>query len=306
MLFDDEDVSGRRLSPSRKRRRRGKSVLNVKARLAVKQKDRMIRVGVLVMAPVALAAVVALTWWGGRTAGRLLFSRNDRFRVAQLEIVDGQIITEALIREYTGLREGMNLFEPDIGAIRRKFLRHTPVVRSMSISRHLPGTLHIEITERQPIGRLGRRRHLVVDEDGFVFGQRYQQNHIPIITGTEEQGLRPGNSLDGLALDAVRVLALCRRSGLDQDIVVVEIDTRGSFSGREDALRLYLAGHTSVDLWWDRRKPGGEENLDGLLDRLVFLRSVLKRAEREGHALRTVNLTLEDYEDNCPVTPRWD
>jgi len=38
---------------------------------------------------------------------------------------------------------------------------------------------------------------------------------------------------------------------------------------------------------------------------LRYLRAVLRRAAQEGQRLQTVNLTLDDYTENCPVTPVW-
>jgi cell division septal protein FtsQ len=303
MLFDDTDVHGRRLGRSDRGRR--KQVLNVRGGGTAGAHSPGYRLAVLVLVPVVLAGLVVGLWFGARWSGRMLFSRNDRFRIARLDITAGQVITAPLIREYTGLQEGLNLFAADIGAIRRTLLRRTPVVRSMTISRLLPDTLTIEIVERQAVARLGRRGSLVVDGSGMIFSRRDGQRHLPVLVGLSEGRMKPGERVQGAGRDAAWLLDLCEQTGIDRDVVVSAIDVRGGFSGREDALRLYLSGGTTVDLWWDR-SGGAAASEDRLRNRLLFLRGLLRRAAKERRTLRTVNLTLEDYTRNCPVTPSWD
>lgn len=305
MLFDDEDISGRRLLGSKKRRRRTrKPRLKLNARVGGQKHSPVTKVAVFVLAPVVLAVFVALLWLGVVLAGRALFTGNDRFIIHELDVTPGRVITESLIREYTGLHEGMNLFEPDISEIRMKFLHHTPVVKSMTISRHLPDTLRVEIRERQPVARLGPRGHLVVDGEGWVFGLGARNQSLPIIIGYDTRSLKPGSHLAGLALDAVRVLDVIRRTGMDSEIAVTDIDVSGGFSGREDSLRIYLASYTTVDFWWQRDKRGNGSSLSDLHERLMFLRGILRRAEQEGQIVRSVKLTLEDYQKKTTVTYR--
>jgi len=304
MWFDDEELSGRRLRASKSKRPR--AILRVSARQSTQKRARMYRLAVFVLLPVALAIACGLAWWGTRLVGSYLFSKNDLFVIKHLNITAGEIITEPLVREYTGLHEGMNLFAPDIRAIRRRFLAHTPVVKAMNIRRVFPDTLQIEVTERQAIARLGRRGYLVVDDEGSVFAHRGGGGRQPPeISGHSRPSLKPGQRLDGLPRDAVRVLAACQEHGIDRELVFSEINAAGGFSGREDALRFYLEGGVTVDFWWPRGRGQRESADDEMLERLRYLRAVLRRAAQEGQRLQTVNLTLDDYTENCPVTPVW-
>jgi hypothetical protein len=63
-----------------------------------------------------------------------------------------------------------------------------------------------------------------------------------------------------------------------------------------------LDSGTEVDLWWPRRDLKSAESITDLQNRLIYLRGVLKRAKQDGQRLRRVNLTLESYRNNCPVT----
>ena len=305
MWFDDEEVSGRRRLSKRRVSRR-KNVLNVRARASASGHSRGYRLAVLVLVPVVLAGIATALWFGVRWTGHMLFSGNDRFRIEALDIAAGQVITAPLIREYTGLREGMNLFAADINEIRRTFLRRTPVVQSMTISRLLPDTLRVEIVERQAVARLGRRGSLVLDGKGIVFSQHTGNRYLPVLVGYGGTRLKPGQRIGGLGLDAAVLLDLGEQTGIDRDVVVSAIDVRGGFSGRDGALRLYLTGGTTVDLWWERHHEDGQEGLNDLQGRLLFLRGLLRRAAKEHKTVRTVNLTLEDYRENCPITPSWD
>ncbi|MBN1558298.1 MAG: FtsQ-type POTRA domain-containing protein [Lentisphaerae bacterium] len=304
MLFEDQDIFGPRLRrPARGRRR--KPVLNVRARSRASRRSRVYHAAVFVLVPAVLAAATVLAWFGLQWTGRLLFSRNDRFTVRHLDIAPGRVITEPLIREYTGLHEGMNLFAADIASIRRGFLRRTPVVKAMTVARLLPDTLQVAVTERQAVARLGRRGTLVTDGSGMVFSQHTGKKYLPVLIGLDGSQLRPGRRFGGLALDAARVLDMCERTGLDREVIITAIDVRGNFSGREQALRLYLAGGTTVDLWWVRGEADGTAPAEDLQARLVFLRGLMRRAAKEQKPVQTVNLTLDDFENNCPITPRW-
>jgi hypothetical protein len=256
--------------------------------------------------PSVLVLVAALLWLGFRAAASALFARNDTFRIVRLELPDSPGIVRDYVRGKCGIGPGTNLFAFSVAEMRREFLAGAPNFKSMEISRILPGTLRVEVVERVPVARLGRRGHLAVDAEGVVFGVGTRRGTLAVVEHHDDRALRPGDRVDGLARDAVRLLDVCERMALGQDIRVRAIDVRGQRAGRDDVLRLYLDGGTTVDFWWHRRKHGGLTPSEDLRDRLLFLRGVLVRARKERRPLWTVNLTLDSYVDNCPVTPRWD
>jgi len=284
MWFDDEETSGKRLL-SRKRNARRAPILKVNTRLRVQKKTKMYRIAVFVLVPAVIAAASVLLWFGVCMAGRLLFSSNDRFRIVNLEIKEGEVITGDLIREYTRISEGMNLFEFDIGNIRDAFLRRSPNVKSMEISRYLPDTLKIEVVERTPLARIGWRGHLVTDREGFVFGFRSGLRGLPVITGYRARNLRPGRRVGGMALAALEVLDACDNPTLGINVESVE-------TGNADYLVLRLSDRKSVKLSWDKMGRMTRESRRLLRGKLGRLARTLQ--SEHGRRLTKIDATLDN------------
>jgi len=296
LWLEDEEVGGRGFL---RRAYRG-SRLNVKVggrrRVPASPTTRLLVVGGLV----AAAFVGWLTW---RWLVGVLFIRNPAYQIANLEIRGGGELASYFIREKKGITEGTNIFAFSIAEIREEFLsqRYSSKYKSMEISRILPDTLRVEVIGRVPLARLAYSGNLVADAEGWVFGVGTSgKPTLPVITGYGGAPLRPGDRVQGGLRDALTMLDLLEKTGIGRDILITTVDVRGGFSGKRDDMKLIVNGETEVILWWPRREPqGGTENLR---ERLMVLRTILRSARQEGRRLRTVNLSLEDYKANCPVT----
>jgi len=287
MWFRDIELSGRSLRGGELKFGRQPS-WKMHSRLNMRRGTGGARTAVFVLVPIILVAGGALLWWGARWAGRRLYSENDRFAIRCLEITGGPVITAELIREYTGIREGMNLFKVDIGKIRAKFLERAPNVRAMRISRYLPGTLRIEVAERHPLARIGRRGSLVADRDGYVFGIRSGLRALPSIEGYRDAHLKPGSRLRGAALAALEVLAMCDNPKLGLRVRAVEVD-------RDEYLVVSVSvGRpvTRVQLAWPGMGQGTRESQAHLLARLKGIRETL--VSEEGRGLSELDATFGD------------
>ena len=308
MWFEGEDLSGRRYSSRRRRNKRRAPVLRVRTRSSLRKNAAgRNRLGTIVLAAAVAGVAALMIWLGLRWVGNTLFAANEAFTIKHLIIKDGPVIKADLIREYTRIRRGANLFEFDIGRIRRDFLQHVHSVRSIELTRLLPDTMKVEITERLPVARIRQRRlgDVVADRDGRVFAVNAVSRHLPTLSGYEGEKLRPGDEVAGLARDAITVLAVCRHLSVGHDLGIASIDVRGGAGGREDALELHLERGTVVSLWWNRAPRGELTPIQDLHQRLLFLRSLIRLAEKEDQPLWSVNLTLDDYRNNCPIKPRW-
>lgn len=260
MWFDDEEVSGRRRFKGKRTLSRN-PILNVNVYLSDKRRARAYRVGVIVLLPTLIIAVGALLWFGLRSAGELLFSENDRFIITNLDIKGGVVITSDLIREYTQISEGMNLFGFDISKVRQEFLQRAPNVKSIKIIRYLPDTLKIEVIERVPLAAIGRRGYLVADSEGCVFGLRTRSRTMPVITGYSSRGLRPGSKIQGMGLAAIEVLDICESPEIGLRVVHIDV-------GNRKFLIVYLSNGKLGRLAWDSMGEMTEESRRKLLVKL--------------------------------------
>jgi hypothetical protein len=300
MWFDDEEVSGKRLFWKRHAHRNAalKTRLRASARGAGLPPPR-----VLLTAAAGVVSAAVLFGFGWRGANALLFSGNSAFNIAHLEVEGGGDLVAYFIRK-NGIREGANLFSFDIEAIRNEFLsqRFSARYKSMEIARLLPGTLKVSVVEREPVAQVGQAGGLLVDAEGCVFGAGLLKHGLPVITGCPAGTLRPGDRVQSGVRDAVTVIETCEKAELSRDIMITAIDVRGGFTGKRDDLRLLLDNDVAVDLWWPRRDRQAAESQEALKQRLIFLRAALRRARQDGLRPRRINLALESYRSNCPVT----
>jgi len=221
MWFDDEEPKGGRLFRGQRSGSRN-TILKVNTRFADRKNSQKVGTGVL-LAVIVVGITIAL-WIGCEFVGRILFSENDRFRIKNLNIQEGTVITRDLIKEYTQIKEGMNLFSFDIAKIRKDFIRQSPNVKTMEIRRQLPDTLQIRIVERLPVARVGKRCPFLADGEGYVFGARAGYRELPVITGYRDPSLKPGGKLNGISLAALEVMEVCYDQKIGLHIEEVEVN----------------------------------------------------------------------------------
>ncbi|MDI6775254.1 MAG: FtsQ-type POTRA domain-containing protein [Verrucomicrobiota bacterium] len=287
MWFDDGEMTGRRWSRKNRRRRAPRHpILAVNTRLNAQRDQEVRRIAWIVLALLVLTAATAFGYFGYAQTWELLFANNPNFTIRTLDIrtEPGAVITPTLVREYTGLEEGANLFAVDIARIRRDIMARVPNVRDMEITRRLPGALRIEVYERIPIAAIQQKRgpDVFVDEQGYVFAARVRREGLTLITGCDGPVLRLGQRVEGLLMDAVLTRDTSAKIPAALELEIVEIDVRGKLEGRDDALRLRLASGTAVSFWWPRPEDDATCGLQALQDRLTFLAAVLRWHRRNG------------------------
>jgi cell division septal protein FtsQ len=248
-----------------------------------------------ILVPAAILAVLGGLAIGVLSLGRALFSRNDAFSIRQLVVDTDDPVALSYLEGKRDIRKGQNLFAFDIGDVRREFLRHAPNYRAIKLTRILPGTLTISVTPRDPLVLIGRRGGFAVDADGCVFGQRNAPDALPLIVGYQGAFLKPGDRVQGLASDAVRLLDTWLNTDVEREMIVRTVDVRGGHRGAKDALRVVLDGDTTVDFAWKRGRTRGAASVDDLRARILFLRAMVRQARDEGRRLKDVDLTLDDY-----------
>ena len=283
-------------------RRRRKKSLNVSFSKRLTGSFDGVSAHVLVASlAVALALCVGL-WFGIKSMGGMLFSDNPMFTIQTLELNSSDRVARDYIRGKLRIDHGANLFGVNIAKARLEFLRFAPHYRAMEITRILPSTMRITLVEREPIARFGRNATYVVDEHGYIFRPRGRRADLPAVHGHGGETVQPGERLSGLAADAVALIDYCRQAEFDLDIAIADIDVTGGFGGRGDSLRLQLKDQTRVDFWWSRSH--GDAVTQDLHDRLAFLRTLIRTERSAGRALSSVNLTLDAYRRNLPISYR--
>lgn len=268
------------------RKRRG-SALQVTARANAKGRDRVHKVGAVLLILVALAGSVWAAVSGVARAGDHLFSQNARYIISRIDITSSGTLSPAHLREYAGVSEGQNLFAINIQQIIRN-LERTPRVRSAEVIRKLPDTLIIRVTERSALARIaeGARGYpMTVDRDGYILGLSGGRG-LPLISGVSDSGLAPGSVIrEEKTLDALHALDICAETRLGEALQIQAINVKNPAF-----LDVTLASGARVEM--------GRDKLKWRLERLTEL---IYTQREMGQELEYVDLTVDR---NFPVRTR--
>lgn len=265
---------------------RGQRQRSVQLGARVRRKDtggkHWYQVGAVAFLVLTLCGVILVAVAGSRFLYRSLLSENDRFRIQTIEITPGRIKTETMIREYLAyvdITAGSNLFAFNIRKLVALYLERNPLVRQMHVRRRLPGTLEVEIRERDPLVRLGQRGNLVADRDGYVFRLSSDLHRLPVIIGDKDAELAPGRDVMGMSRVAIDVLAACDNPLMGIRLVGVDVS-------RSDYLRLHMLtadGIKEVKLSWEGMGKRTATAYANMRQRLSEVRQTVER-DRAAHS----------------------
>jgi len=240
------------------------------------------QVGAVAFLVLTLCGLILVSIAGSRFLYRSLLSENDRFRIQTIEITPGRIKTETMIREYLAyvdITAGTNLFAFNLRKLVALYLERNPLVRQMHVRRRLPGTLEVEILERDPLARLGQRGNLVADREGYVFRLSSDLHRLPVIIGDKDAELAPGRDVQGMSRVAIDVLAACDNPLMGMRLVGVDVS-------RTDYLRLHMLtadGIKEVKLSWEGMGRRTTTSYANMRQRLSEVRQTVEK-DRAAHS----------------------
>lgn len=172
-----------------------------------------------------LASVVTVTVGVAWSAQRYAFT-SPRFALTKIEVSGGKRFDEQAVRKQAVLSIGDNLFALDIRAVERRLLED-PWIGSVAVSRRLPSTLKVTLTEREAraIALVAGQAYLVSnDGEPFKHVALGDPVDLPVITGLNPEELARDRKRElervKLALD---VLGQYERLSLSRSYVAQEI-----------------------------------------------------------------------------------
>ncbi len=281
MFLDSKKKRGHKRTASRGRYRMDSRMIS-KKRKTKQNSLRLYRVGAVALLLFVVAGLFMALFAGAVFARDVLFVNNDRFLIKTIEVVDGQIKTEEMIREYLsyeGIDIGANLFSFDLSDFEKMYLERNPLIRMVQVTRLLPDTLKVVIQERDPLVRLGQRGTLVADSEGFVFRLSSKLHRLPVIIGCKDPQLAPGSYVREMTMRAVEVLAFCDNPRVGVRVVGIDV-------GNRDYLLLHVLtpdGIKESHLTWDNMDKGVAQSSKDLHLRLNRLKQAIKN-DRGNHS----------------------
>jgi cell division protein FtsQ len=211
-----------------------------------------------------LGAVVGVAW-GLLLAGREVYdyaTTSARFEVQHIIYAPTEHVDDDSLRELLAVEPGTNILACDLEQLSERIAKH-PWVALVTITRNLPDTLEIEVTEHDAMALVLAGRFYLVNDDGRAFKpvERGERGELPIITGIDRSALAaaPDKPVPQLveALELVRLYDAKQRPRLGELHV-----------GEDGAVTLYTAeSGTALHL--------GREQFGERLERWDALRAAL-------------------------------
>lgn len=152
------------------------------------------------------------------------FLQSPVFRVKAVEVNGTSQLRRDQITALAGVAKGVNIFKANLKQAQSKVALN-PMVKQVEITRHLPATIIINITERKAIGLVPNPGHFtVVGEDGYCLAlvNDLASINLPIITGVKAPKAMPGQNINDGKLRAA--LAYLSAMPLNMRAAVSEIN----------------------------------------------------------------------------------
>ena len=134
--------------------------------------------------------------------------QSSLFEVKHIIVKGNQHISTEKVVAVSGLHTGTNIFKIDLAEAASK-LDLLPVIRDIRFYRVMPGTVVIEVEEREPVALVPTGSGFVEVDSEVVHLRpgRVGTAGLPVLTGVDARSTGPGRSLTGDGLeDLVRVV----------------------------------------------------------------------------------------------------
>ncbi len=226
---------------------------------------------------------------------------NPKYELRVIQLSPNNAFNESDIVSIAQIPLNESIFHIPVSEVEER-LKARPEVTSAVVCREMPGTIHIDLTVRQPhawvecrannMQARSRENGYLVDRDGYLYPcpplQYDQAVVLPVITVTAEEAplLIPGQKVESKSMKrALRLLTLAERA-INSDAIWI------------DSIQPYQPWAMKV---WTR---DGVEAIFGLEDHQTQLENLLlsmKHASDKGMQIASINLIPER---NLPVILR--
>lgn len=214
--------------PKRKQKNRrleSAHLLDVKLSSSQVRAGRMKAAGLLLTVLFVVICAGVAAWRGGHWLLDRFIYENDAFAIQQIEVQTDGIMGAEALRRFALIKPGANLLALDLNRVKRD-LELVPWIQSAAVERVLPRTLHLRITEREPVAQVrvlqraasGADVEVVfqLDENAFVMrpldaalraAPVTSPEQLPRIIGLSTADLRTGRRIESAQLQgALRLL----------------------------------------------------------------------------------------------------
>jgi cell division protein FtsQ len=172
--------------------------------------------------------------------------QSPRFAVTDIVVTGQRHRTADALLEEAGLSKGVNVFTVDLDRARALLLAD-PWISEATLGRRLPGTLGVQVTERELAALVVLRQTYLVSRDGIIF-KRFElgdPTDLPVVTGIDPESV--AEDREGAQATLRRALDLASdfeqtRLGERSPLQEIHVTSEGGFTLMvgKDALALTL------------------------------------------------------------------
>ena len=99
--------------------------------------------------------------------GYAAVTHSNYFRTESIEVHGLSRLSEAAVLAQAGIRPGDNLLAVNLALVRKRLLAH-PWIAAARVSREIPGTLRIDVTEHQALAVLDLGRQFLINSGSWA------------------------------------------------------------------------------------------------------------------------------------------
>ncbi len=204
-------------------------------------------------------------------AGYAAVTSSEYFRTQAIFVSGQSRLSRELIIQQAGIRQGDNLLAVNLRLVRKRLMAH-PWIASARVSREIPETVSIAVSEHVPLAVLDLGRKFLLNNHGRIFkeyGSRDPKD-LPLVTGIAYGDISLGD--DALSPGMTAIL----------EVLNISKDKAGALSyGSIKEIRMDTEMGVTLYVWENRRKINlGIDAFAAKYERIKQLLPYLKRHAR--------------------------
>ena len=216
--------------------------------------------------------------------GAIIVIYSPMFNIKSIEVEGNERLSKDKIIEISGLKNDVNMFKYTKIQIANTLTKNA-YIESAEVTRKLPGTIGIKVTERHPTYMLQFADSFVyINNQGYILEISNERIDTPIIVGfkTDLNNIKPGNRVDIEDLKqlnmVIKIIGICEDNDITGVVTKVDVSNPKNYT-------LILEGQGKTVYLGD-----GNE----LTSRILYLKAILESSEgKEGTIFLNVDLNTQ-------------
>ena len=204
-----------------------------------------------------------------------LFVNSTYFAVGNVMVEGCRYLEKEDVYRIAGVPERINIFRLNTSDIKSRLLSDLRIANA-DVTRRLPATILISVSERRPVAYLASNFGFVeVDKQGIILAahKNIKQSHVPIITG-----FRSGSAYVGDKIDAVQPVQVLTFLAYLEEPAINQLSEVNIYGNR---LTAYTTNGVNIRL-------GGFERLD---EKAKLLVNILAEISQKNLNVEYIDLT---------------